>query len=74
MYMYMYMYMYILMLFHCSMVVALLMKVLLDPAVAKDQTLRHNISHKRTQALSKCSEMSDKLNQRLKHKYVNPVQ
>ena len=34
---------------------ALLMKVLLDPAV--DQSLRENISHKRQEALTKCSEM-----------------
>ena len=36
---------------------ALLMKVLLDPATAVDQSLRENISHKRQEALTKCSEM-----------------
>jgi hypothetical protein len=44
-----------------SRAATLLMKVLLDPAVANDQTLYRNISHKRTEALTKCSEMNDRL-------------
>lgn len=39
------------------------MKVLVDPAVAKDKTLRQNISHKRNEALARCNEMKEKLGQ-----------
>ena len=44
---------------------ALLMKVVLDPAVAKDQTLRQNILTRRQEALDKCSHMNDLLEKRL---------
>ena len=46
----------------------LLLKVLLDPAVAKDQTLRQNINHKRQEALNKCSQMNELHNNTLKQR------
>ena len=61
---------------HCCVIpslypTALLTKVLLDPVVAKDQTLHCNISHKRREALTKCSGMNDRLlTQRTKQRCV----
>lgn len=45
------------------------MKVLVDPAVAKDKTLRQNISHKRNEALARCNEMKEKLGQGQRYIY-----
>ena len=46
------------------------MKVLVDPAVAKDKTLRQNISHKRNEALARCNEMKEKLGQGQRYSHV----
>jgi hypothetical protein len=52
-----------------SRAATLLTKVQVDPAVAGDQALRLSISHKRQEALTKCSEMEQLTNHRARSGY-----